>query len=612
MADTMRHRGPDDSGVETFGRAGFGFRRLSIIDLEGSHQPLANEDKSVRLVCNGEIYNYLDLRDQLEQRGHRFSTRGDAEVVVHAYEEWGDDCVSHLRGMFALAVWDKRRERLLLARDRLGIKPLYYGSRDGCLVFGSELRTVMASEMVSRDMDRHALDLYLALMVVPEPRTIYADVRKLPPGTILTWSAGNTRTERYWHPPRPSAPVDVDEAAQRLREHLNESVRLHLQSDVPLGFFLSGGLDSSTLVALAAELGHTPRTFSVGFETQSHNELVYARQIADRYGCDHNELEVRADAAAVLPAIVAHFGEPFADSSAIPTYYICRAAADHATVVVGGDGGDELFIGYEWTRRHRLIQRWQRLPRATRRAAAGLTATARERAGVAGGVARFLSDGASTALEGYRRRISCMTLPMREALYTPRMHADVGEDATDELLAPFFAEQEDAVTAMNRADLGVYLPADDLCKVDRMTMMHSLEGRVPLLDHKVAEFALGLPTETKLHGTTSKYILKRAVADLLPPALLKQRKQGFAVPVAKWMRDELHNDARRILLSQRAADRGLFREEVVCRWLDDHRAGKSNHGHRLWTLMVLEIWFRLNADGTGRMEPPGTLADLGS
>jgi len=608
MSDTMVHRGPDEEGIATFSGGGFGFRRLSIIDPAGSHQPIANEDGRLRVVCNGEIYNYRELRDELIRRGHRFETAGDVETVVHAYEEWGVDCLRRLRGMFGLALWDDAAQRLLLARDRLGIKPVHYAARGNELVFGSTLNAVLAAPGVPRDIDWAAIDLYLSLMYIPAPLTAFAGVRKLEPGSYLVYDGQGMHCESYWRPPRETADLDEREAVAEFERRLENAVRLHLRSDVPVGFFLSGGMDSSALVALAARAGgRTPTTFSVGFGTPTHDELAYARKVADTFGCEHHELMVRPDAASVLPRAVAQCGEPFGDSSIVPTAAICGAAAGTVKVVVGGDGGDELLAGYEWTSRQRLVERWARVPRLLRRPLETALNPFRSSVSAAGKLSRFVHDAACSPLQAYCRRTTCMGEADKRGVYGERLVDLTCVDAVAERMAPFF-DDGDPVASMNRADLGLYLPGDDLCKVDRATMMHSLEGRVPLVDHEVVEFALSLPMDLKLRGTTSKYILKRAMRGVLPPAILRQRKQGFAVPVDQWLRGELRRPAERILLSSKAAERGVIRPDGVRDMLAAHAGGRARHGHKLWTLLVLEIWFRLCIDGDGT--PPDNLDEL--
>lgn len=599
MAQTMVHRGPDDDGFIVTRCGGLGFRRLSIIDVEGSPQPIPNEDKTVWSVCNGEIYNYLDLRAELSGLGHHFSTRGDAEVVVHAYEEWGDGFVSRLRGMFGLAVLDTGRNRAVLARDRLGIKPLYYACQGGALIFGSELRAVVASGMVSQEIDWAAVDLFLTTMVIPAPHTVYRDVHKLLPGHCAVFEGQELQLSPYWAPPEQTVKIDAGEAEERFDALFREAVKLHLQSDVPLGFYLSGGLDSSALVAAAAEAsGSPPTTYSVGFDASSHNELPYARKVAQEFGCDHHELMVTADAAAVLPRIVSACGEPFGDSSAIPVYRISEAAAESLTVVVGGDGGDEILAGYHWIRRRRVAERMQRLPQPLRALVAGMAKGHLTRPTWRGKFARLCEDADLSPLAHYCRNMSSLPPDVRTAVYAGPLRDQLIKDCPADFLGPHFDGSGAALDQITQTDLAFYLPDDILCKVDRMTMLHSLEGRVPFLDHQLVEFCLSLPMDLRLNGLSSKHVLKRVMKGVLPESILRQRKHGFSVPMVRWMQDDLHADARRLLLSDKAMSRGLFQADGVRQMLDDHRAGKRNLAHALWNMLVLEVWFRVQLDGT--------------
>lgn len=594
MLDAIIHRGPDEEGIQVFFSAGIGCRRLSIIDVDGSSQPISNEDESIFAVCNGEIYNFRSLRRELKLKGHEFKTNGDVETIVHAYEEWGDSCVKHFRGMFALAVYDERRNRLFLARDRIGIKPLFYSIHKGRIVFGSEIKALLASGTVTPDIDMRAVDLYLSLIYVPTPFTIYSSVRKLPPACCLVFEEGDASIDAYWHPPPEQRCIDVKAAQDELLNLLKESVDLHLQSDVPLAFFLSGGLDSSAIVALASQVSSTPpRTFSMGFEDRNYNELPYARSVAQKFGCDHHEIMVTADAAQVLPGIVSQFDEPFGDSSAVPTYYICSAAAGDMKVVVGGDGGDELFAGYEWTRRQRFIEYFNAVPCRPGRLLEMIACQWRGSAGIRGKLGRFAEDAAGDALAGYSRRVSCFTPRMKEHLYGPELRSYLGANPVEGIFSRIFGEFDDTVTAMNRSDFAFYLPEDDLCKVDRMTMLHSLEGRVPLLDHKVVDYALSLPMSVKLRGLESKYILKQSLKGLLPGVILKQRKQGFSIPVSAWMRDSLHTHLTRLAREKDSMTRRLFKEGSVSSIVERHlNHQNSDLGHALWALLVLEIWWR--------------------
>lgn len=602
MADAMVHRGPDDEGFFVCDGFGLGFRRLSILDIGGSHQPIPNEDGAVQVVGNGEIYNYAAIRAELLSLGHKFSTQGDIEVVVHAYEQWGLDSLKRLRGMFGLAILDTRKRQLHIVRDRIGIKPVFYCHSDNLFLFGSEIKAILASGLVSREVDWGAIDSYLSLLYVPAPHTAFKGIRKLPPASVLTFDSSGIRIEKYWEPGRDTAGgITLDEATGRLHSLLRDTMRLHMQSDVPVGFFLSGGMDSSAMVAIAAETGVSrPITFSAGFDDKSHNELEYARAVANRFSCDHHEMMVRPDATDVLPQIVQAFDEPFGDASAVPTYYISRFAAGHVKVAIGGDGGDEIFAGYEWTRRQRFVERWNRLPGFARKLAVAATMGMKASPSMAGKIARFLSDAGAPPLDGYLRRVSCFTEEHKAGIYgqqlLPCLHAPTIHDL---MARSFLAAGQDPVKGMNAADFDFYLPDDDLCKVDRMTMLHSIEGRVPLLDHEVVEFALSLPMEMKLRGMTSKFILKKCMSDTLPPAVLRQRKHGFAIPVSRWTREELHGDIRRILLSGAEKRKDVYRPEGVRQLLDLHRGGTQDHGSRLWAMLVLELWLRMYIDAPG-------------
>jgi asparagine synthase (glutamine-hydrolysing) len=602
MADALVHRGPDDEGFFATNGFAIGFRRLSVLDIGGSHQPIGGEDGTVQIVGNGEIYNYSALRSELLTLGHEFRTNGDIEVALHAYEQWGMSFLRRLRGMFAMAILDTKNGLLHIARDRVGIKPVFYYHSGNRLLFGSEIKAILASGLAPREVDWDAIDSYLSLLYVPAPNTAFAGIRKLPPASVLTFDGRVARLNKYWEPRRETAVgMNIEEASERLHAILLDAVRLHMQSDVPVGFFLSGGMDSSAMVALAAEAGVAhPITFSAGFHEKSHNELEYARTVASRFSCDHHEMMVRPDAADVLPQIAQAFDEPFGDASAVPTYYISRFAAGHVKVAIGGDGGDELFAGYEWTRRQRFVEQWNRLPPPLRRIAGAITRNITHSSSAAGKFARFIADAASNPLDGYLRRISCFTAEHKAGVYGQRLMQSLTSSTVRALMAGSFATSDtDPVKGMNAADFDFYLPDDDLCKVDRMTMLHSIEGRVPLLDHEVVEFALSLPLEMKLKGLTSKFILKKCMEKTLPPEVMRQRKHGFAIPVSRWTRNELHGDIRRILLSgaERRAD--VYNRNGLSLMLDIHRSGRQDHGSRLWALLVLELWFRMYVDAPG-------------
>ena len=602
MCTAMCHRGPDDEGVMAIPRvampnqprAVLGNRRLSIIDVAGGHQPIANEDGTIWTVQNGEIYNFQELRDRLEAKGHTFATRSDTEIIVHLYEEMGDDFVRELDGMFAIALWDDKRKRLLLARDRFGKKPLLYAEAAGRLWFGSEFQALLADPKISRDIDYEALDEYLSFMSVPAPRTIYRQIRKLPPAHVLVRDANGTRTSRYWSLEyQPKLRISEDEAAEEIRRLLTEAVRKRLISEVPLGAFLSGGVDSSAVVAIMAGLiGDRVKTFAIGFDDPRFNELPHARRVAEKYGCEHHEFEVRPRAIEILPALVRHYGEPYADSSAIPSFYLAKLTRQHVTVALNGDGGDESFGGYGWHLGSRLAERWQQIPSPLRTVAetigSSLAPLSSNRRSPIARLSRFMSAASHPRSTRYRQWLSVFTADMKRELYAkPYMK---GADPIDAIFAA--APSLDAVDALLRADIEWYLPTDLLVKMDIATMASSLEARSPFLDWHLAEFAAKLPSEYKVKGNTSKYILKKAVAGLVPAENMHRPKQGFAVPVGGWFRGELKDFLADHILSSRFTARGLFRADAVKRLFDEHQRGAGDHAHHLWTLLMLELWFR--------------------
>jgi asparagine synthase (glutamine-hydrolysing) len=603
MAGLLAHRGPDDEGFHLEPGAALGMRRLSIIDVAGGRQPVYAEDGRVGVVFNGEIYNHLGLRAGLEARGHIFKTRADTEVIVHGYEVYGDAVVERLHGMFALAVWDGRRRRLLLARDRLGKKPLHYAVQDGRLLFASEIKALLLAPGVSRALDLDALDDYVAYGYVLGPRTIFRDVRRLPPGHVLVWEEGRVRIERYWdvtvtgEDRRPAA-----ELVEELRALLDEAVRVRLMSDVPLGAFLSGGLDSSAVVALMSR--HLPgpvKTFSIGFDDPDFDELVYARAVAARYGTDHHEFVVRPDMVEDLPRIVWQLDEPFADDSAIPTYYVAQMARGQVAVVLTGDGGDESFGGYPryLDLAHDPLAKY--LP-------PGLRAIPLHRlvpAGVHGH--DRLRRMRLPAAERYAEGLSIFPAHYRTRLYAGDLaHALRDRDARPAYAAYFDGSGDaGALAGAQTADLHRYLPDDILVKVDRMTMLASLEARCPLLDHRVVEFMARVPADLKIQDGDTKILFKRAVAPLLPEMVAGRGKMGFSVPLGRWFRGGLRGFMAEVLLSPRFAQRGLFRPELVRTLIRQQRAGAGRHQRRLWTLLCFELWARLYLDGDGWRSHPG-------
>ena len=600
MTSVQAHRGPDGEAVVCRGPVGLGHRRLAIIDLNTGDQPMANEDGSIWIVFNGEIYNFHELRGELEARGARFRTVSDTEVILKAYEADGPACVERLRGMFAFAILDERRRRLLLARDRAGIKPLVYAWDGRRLLFGSEIKAILQDPRVDRDLDQEALGDYLTYHYVPAPRTIFREVRKLPPAStlLLPLDGGEPVISEYWQLRfAPDPHVTESEWIERLRTHLADAVRSHMVSDVPIGAFLSGGVDSSTVVALMAQASATPiRTFSIGFDEADFDELRFARQVATRYGTEHYELVVKPSALEVLPKLVWHFDEPFADSSAIPTYYVSKITREHVTVALSGDGGDENFAGYR--RYARAVGLHERLDRGAaallrplfRAAASALPVGAPGQA-----YAGLLGAG---PIDRYRRLVAYQRRETLRRLLSDDLAALARSAASADTFAQLVARSgaPDYITALQYIDVHTYLPGDILTKVDLTSMAVSLESRVPLLDHRLMEFVATIPSSLKLKNGTGKYLLKRAMATSLPVEILTRRKMGFGVPLAAWFRGELRDMTRDVLLSPAARQRGFFRIAEVETLLRTHDAGRRDCSARLWALVCFELWMRQWAD----------------
>jgi asparagine synthase (glutamine-hydrolysing) len=604
MCSVIRHRGPDDEGVRVEPGIGLGMRRLSIIDLATGHQPIGSEDGTVQVVFNGEIYNYRELRGELLHEGHHFATTTDTEVIVHGYEQWGRGVFARLRGMFGIALWDARSRTLWLARDRAGIKPLYYVEHEDRLFYGSELKSLLAAGAVERAIEPQALAHYLAFLYTPPDRAIFPEVRKLRPGHVLCWRDGRATVTPFWTPPTGEAlEIDDTEAEEVLLARLRDAVRSHLVSDVPLGAFLSGGVDSSLVVALMAEASSRPvKTFSIGFDEPAYDELDAARLMAEHVGAEHHEFVVRPDALAIVEQLVAHFDEPFADPSAIPTWYVSEVARRHVTVVLSGDGGDELFAGYGRYVPHAQVERFDRLPLPGKRTLAGLAARTL-RHGTRG--QRFLRHVARDEESRYIEAVSFFGPEDREALLAGSFAPRGGEAPEDHMRARFDRVRHlPLVSRMMHVDFGTYLPEDILTKVDRMSMAHSIESRVPLLDHPLVEFALGLPLRMKLRDNQRKYLLKRVASRFLPPALLTRKKQGFGVPLGVWFRGRLRGAFQDVLLSPRARQRGYFEPREIQRLLDEQLAGRRDHEFRLWQLLMFELWHRTYLDGAPAVAEP--------
>ncbi len=604
MTTAIAHRGPDADGFYVGAGVGLGHRRLSIIDLATGDQPIANEDRTVWTVFNGEIYNFAEIRRELEAHGHVFRTQTDTEVIVHGYEQWGADAVTRFRGMFAIAIWDTKRRRLVLARDRLGVKPVYYALLPSSVVFGSEIKALLEDPDVPRDWSAEALDAYLALQYVPCPQTIYEGIFKLPPAHYLIAEPGRIAIKRYWDLEFTGTGDASREDAylDRLEELLVESVGLRMISDVPLGAFLSGGIDSSLVVSAMARLSASSRTrvvtTSVGFAEQAYNELAYARTVATHLRTDAHEQVVAPDIAELLPRLAWHLDEPFADSSAVPTYYVSKAAREHVTVALSGDGGDELWAGYA---RHRVehselvARRW--LGRAGGRMAAWLGA----RLPLAMKGARSLRHLALTPADAYARKhaYGLFEDTVRSTLYARDFALTVRD--TDPYAG--FRRAHDSCTSadpLDRAlyvDVNTYLVDDILTKVDRMSMAVSLETREPLLDHRLLEFAATVPSSLKLNHGRSKHLLRRLLERYVPPSIVNRPKQGFAAPVGEWLRGPLADMVHDLLQDGRLRDRGIFEPAAVRQLWSEHRQRRRDHTHRLWSLVMLELWFRGSVDG---------------
>lgn len=595
MCDAMVHRGPDDHGIRADGACVLGHRRLSIIDLrpEGA-QPMTNEDDTIAMVVNGEIYNFVELREKLEQRGHRFKSRSDSEVALHLYEEHGLDFLDHLRGMFAIALWDGPRRRLVLARDRFGKKPLFYHTGPKGLVFASELGGLTASRAFEKRANLCAVDAFISLQYVPAPMTAYEGVQKLPAGHRLVCDNGRVGEPEPYFRLRFDQPREgtVEGLTQELADLLEESVRVRMVSDVPLGAFLSGGIDSSLIVALMARQSSQPvKTFSVGFTSKDHSELPYAKLVAERYGTDHHEMVVEPDMTVVIPELVRHYGEPFADSSALPTWYLCQHTRTGVTVALSGDGGDEAFGGYRRYMHSRTARAIRKMPWPIPRLAAALLAN------VPTPQAQEVRDYGERILQPEYIRFLGLTAPIphkdRMALYTPAMRERFADDQMAREFRRLFEESraEDAVNRLLDVDIKTYLADNILTKVDIASMAHSLEVRCPLIDQELMQFAASLPGSMKIRGLTTKWILRRVAKSLLPKEILSRPKQGFGLPIDRWMREDLAALSRDVLLDRSARERGILDPTAVEEILARHQRGEPR-GFQIWSLMILELWYR--------------------
>jgi asparagine synthase (glutamine-hydrolysing) len=613
MCNVLEHRGPDDEGYyigmdnnEKGAGIGLGIKRLSIIDLETGHQPIHSEDEKIWIVYNGEVYNFQELRAETERKGHHYYTETDTETIVHLYEEYGTDCVKHLRGMFAFALWDSRRQLLFLARDRLGQKPLVYTLHRGNLIFASEIKSILEYPDLKREVNINALHYYLTYQFVPSPLTMFEGIKKLPPASIMTCDReGNIEIERYWQLNyKNKLKLDEREYSRQILDLLEESTKLRLISDVPLGAFLSGGLDSSAVVGMMSQLMDKPvKTFSVGFDEQSFSELHYARFVADHFHTEHFEFIVKPNAIEILPRLIWHYNEPFADPSAIPTYYIARETGKYVKVALNGDGGDENFAGYDRYKANKLSNYYTKIPKFIRevmikRLISNLPESAKRKDAI-GRLKRFVQ---ASSFSPERRNVKWHSFfddQEKQDLYSEELRNRLKNFDSFNYMTDVFdqSDGEEFLDKILYTDIMTYLPENLLVKMDIATMANSLEARSPFLDYKLIEFTAQIPSNLKLKGFTSKYILKKALRNLLPREILHRDKMGFGLPIGEWFRQELKSYVQAVLLDKRCIDRGYFKKDAIQQLLDEHISGRVDHGYRLWILLNLELWHQMFIDG---------------
>ncbi len=617
MNDSQKHRGPDEEGIHVEAGVGLCHKRLSIIDLKTGQQPLYNEDRSVCIVYNGEIYNYQELMPELAALGHTFRTKSDTEVVVHAWEEWGERCVERFRGFFAFALWDRNRQSLFLARDRLGVKPLHYAILpDGLVLFGSELKSMLSHGAMNRDIDPLAIEEYFALGYVAEPRTIFSAARKLPPAHTLLITRGQPvpAAREYWDVRFTEGPVRTDdEACEELVARLKESVKLRMISEVPLGAFLSGGVDSSAVVAMMAGLSSGPvNTCSIAFDDPAFNESEFAQTVADRYHTNHRVERVASDDFDLIDELATLYDEPYADSSAIPTYRVCQLARRHVTVALSGDGGDESFGGYRRYRLHLMEERMRAsMPMGMRRPLFGLLGRAYPKLDWAPRVLRAKTTFealARNSVEAYFHSVSILRDPMRAQLFSHTLKSRLGGYHAMEVFRHHAAKAgtDDPLSQIQYLDLKTYLVGDINTKVDRASMAHSLEVREPLMDHPLVEWLASLPPSLKVRGQEGKYLLKKAMEPYLPSEVLYRPKMGFAVPLARWFRGPLRQRVRDALLGERLAATGYFERRYLEKLIDDHESARRDFSSPLWTLLMFDAFLRKVVDQSDTA--PGRLA----
>ena len=616
MITTLNHRGPDDEGIFLSGsispnsraQAGLGHKRLSIIDLKTGHQPMSNEDGTVWIVHNGEVYNFPDLRNELIQKGHRFRTHSDTETIIHLYEEMGTSCVNRLRGMFAFAIWDTRKERLFIARDRVGKKPVNYFYDGKTFYFGSEIKAILACG-IKKEPDPASLHRYLTYGYTPSPDTMFKDVKKLPPAHILIYDKNGVKTERFWKLSyTPKKKMSFSECEERIEDLISECVRIRLRSDVPLGVFLSGGVDSSTVAAFMSEATTTPiKTFTIGFQDADFSEVKFARQVAERLGTEHHEFTVKPEALKILPKLVWHYNEPYGDSSCIPTYYVSKMTRDHVTVALCGDGGDESFAGYERYKGVKLSPFFEKLPRGLLKVSAdsvGLLSKLSPKKSYQDYI-RYASNFLMGIYKNPRlsdRYLGWMDFvkeDQKKELYTKEMKGLTSQITPVDFLSRKI-EESDAKSLVEKimsAEITSYLSEDLLVKVDIATMANSLEARSPFLDHNLMEFMATVPLEYKLRGLNAKYILKKIASKKLPSGLLNRKKMGFGVPIGRWFRNEMKSFLYEIMLEKKSLKRGYFNPDYIKKLLDEHTSGKADHKNAIWALLNFEIWHRIFIEG---------------
>ncbi len=598
MCDKLIHRGPDEDGFYHDSHSALGMRRLSIIDLETGRQPISNEDGSIQLIFNGEIYNYRTLRQKLEKQGHRFKTQSDSEVIVHAYESYGTECLEHFNGQFAFAIWDKARRSLFLARDRLGIKPLYYFRHGNLLVFASELSALLLYPETPREINPAALGQLLSLEYIPSPNTILKDIQKLPPGHLLCFQPGSFETKRYWEIKLQPSSLDFTLAKERLRALIDDAVKLRLISDVPLGVYLSGGIDSSAIAASMNELGVKPiRSFSIGFAESSYNELPFARQVSAHFGTRHVERKLlQSDIIDLVEKLLCHLDEPLADFSIFPTYLVSKLAGQSVKVALSGDGGDEIFGGYDPYFAQQYAAYYDKLPAILRHqllpSLAHKLPPQPAKKGLINKFKRFVEGGMLPANLKHARWMLFLSSKEKSTLFSSDFLAISEQNSAETYLAELFAASpfENILASMQYVDVKSYLANNILTKVDRMSMAVSIETRTPLLDHRIVEFALNLPPQYKMKRNAGKLILKEAMGERLPAAILNRNKQGFSIPLKHWLRGALRPLMVDTLTSRAIRESGFFQPATIELWMSEHLAGKINHSHRLWALMVFAIW----------------------